>query len=150
MGFLMVKDPNTLLGPQHSTQLLGVIGCNLIWLGCEEFGRVHGFKAFEEFCCPTNVHPVVFTQMCSFYHQDKLQSQTQTNNPVHANSVNEDSLGTSSKDKKPPSPGLETTLGQVWVGNIHEPMCILANLVKVVQGKLTRLLDALPVWLRLG
>ena len=43
VGFLMVKDPNTLLEPQHSTQLLGVIGCNLIQLGCEEFGRVYGF-----------------------------------------------------------------------------------------------------------
>ena len=27
---LMVKDPNTLLEPPHTTQLLGVIGCNLI------------------------------------------------------------------------------------------------------------------------
>ena len=49
VGFLVVKDPpNTILEPQHSTQLLGVItGCNLIWLGCEEFGKVYGFEAFE-------------------------------------------------------------------------------------------------------
>ena len=49
VGFLVVKDPNTLLEPQHSTQLPGVIGCNLIHLGCEEFGKVYGFEAFEEF-----------------------------------------------------------------------------------------------------
>ena len=60
VGFLVVKDPNTLLEPQHSTQLPGVIGCNLICLGCEEFGRVYGFEAFEEFHCPPNIHPVVF------------------------------------------------------------------------------------------
>ena len=30
VGFLVVKDPNVLLEPQHSTQLPGVIGCNLI------------------------------------------------------------------------------------------------------------------------
>ena len=30
VGFLVVKDPNTLLEPQHSTHLPGVIGCNLI------------------------------------------------------------------------------------------------------------------------
>ena len=30
VGFLIVKDPNVLLEPQHSAQLLGVIGCNLI------------------------------------------------------------------------------------------------------------------------
>ena len=50
VGFLVVKDPNTLLEPQHSTQLLGVIGCNLIQLGCEEFRRVHGFDSIKEFC----------------------------------------------------------------------------------------------------
>ena len=72
VGFLVVKDPNTLLEPQHSTQLPGVIGCNLICLGCEEFGKVYGFEAFEEFRCPQNLHPVVFAQMCSFYHQGKL------------------------------------------------------------------------------
>ena len=31
--FLVVKDPNVLLEPQYSTQLPGVIGCNLIRLG---------------------------------------------------------------------------------------------------------------------
>ena len=30
IGFLIVKDPNTFLEPQHSAQLPGVIGCNLI------------------------------------------------------------------------------------------------------------------------
>ena len=34
VGFLVVKDPNTLLEPQHSTQLPGVSRCNLICLGC--------------------------------------------------------------------------------------------------------------------
>ena len=38
VGFLIVKDPNTLLKLQCSTQLLGVIGCNLICLGYEELG----------------------------------------------------------------------------------------------------------------
>ena len=73
VGFLVVKDPNVLLEPQYSTQLLGVIGCNLIQLGCEEFGRMFGFAAFEEFHCPANVCPIVFAQLCSFYHQSKLQ-----------------------------------------------------------------------------
>ena len=40
VGFLVVKDPNVLLEPQHSTQLPGVIRCNLIWLGCKEFWKV--------------------------------------------------------------------------------------------------------------
>ena len=52
VGFLVVKDPNTVLEPQHSTQSPGVIGCNLIQLGCEEFGKVFGFEAFKTFTCP--------------------------------------------------------------------------------------------------
>ena len=52
VGFLVVKDPNSVLEPQPSTQLLGVIRCNLIRLGCEEFGKVFGFEAFETFKCP--------------------------------------------------------------------------------------------------
>ena len=65
----MVKDPNTLFEPPHSTQLPGVIGCNLICLGCEEFGKIYGFDLFEKFQCPQEVHPIVFAQFCSFYHQ---------------------------------------------------------------------------------
>ena len=68
VGFLVVKDPNTLLEPQHSTQLLSVIGCNLIWLGCEEFGRIYGFEPFKTFQCPNGIHPIVFTQFCSYFH----------------------------------------------------------------------------------
>ena len=46
VGFLVIKDPIALFEPQYSTQLLGVIGCNLIRLGCKEFGRLYGFDAF--------------------------------------------------------------------------------------------------------
>ena len=90
VGFLVVKDPNTLLEPQHNTQLPGVIGCNLICLGCEEFGRVYRFKAFEEFHCPPNIHLAVFAQMCSFYHQGKLSEspQTQAASQITSGSIN--------------------------------------------------------------
>ena len=92
VGFLVVKDPNTLLKHQYNTQLPGVIRCNLIHLGCEEFGRVYEFKAFEEFHCPPNTHPVVFAQMCSFYHQGKLSTspQTQFANQINSGPINID------------------------------------------------------------
>ena len=95
--FLIVKDPNTLLKPQHSTQLLGVICCNLIHLGCEEFGRVYGFKPFKKFQCPQGIHPMVFMQLCSFYHQEKLWAQTESSNQGQSNVS---SLGISSETKK--------------------------------------------------
>ena len=100
VGFLVVKDPNVLLEPQYSTQLPGVIRCNLIWLGCKEFGRAYRFNAFEEFCCPANVHPIVFTQLCSFYHQGKLQDLSQTGTKVSSSSVSFGSSETSSSEAK--------------------------------------------------
>ena len=147
VGFLVVKDPNTLLEPQHSTQLPGVIGCNLIHLGCEEFGKVHGFEAFEEFRCPPNIHPVVFAQMCSFYHQGKLSEQPQalSANQIHSGHININTLEISSKVRNQDL-SQESVLGQVWVGNAQQAICILANSMKVVQGrtnKITRQLSCM-------
>ena len=123
MGFLVVKDPNVLLEPQHSTQLLGVIWCNLIWLGCEEFGRLYGFSAFKEFRCPADVHPVVFAQLCSFYLSKQLQDNPQTSTQVGSNSVKFDTSETSSSEakEKVPDTSLDNIIGQVFVGITHEP-----------------------------
>ena len=49
VGFLIVKDPNSLLEPQHSTWLPGIVGCNLMYLVCEELGRIYGFEPFKKF-----------------------------------------------------------------------------------------------------
>ena len=46
VGFLVIKDPNSLLTPPYTTQLPGVVGCNLIQLGCKEFGRVYRISSF--------------------------------------------------------------------------------------------------------
>ena len=107
VGFLVVKDPNVLLEPQYSTQLPGVIGCNLIQLGCKEFGRSHGFNAFEEFCCPDGVHPVVFAQLCSHYHLGKLLGNPQAK--VSSSSVQLSISETSSSEAK------NKFLIQVWI-----------------------------------
>ena len=47
VGFLVVKDLNTVLEPQYTTQTPGVIGCNLIQLGYEELGRCLGLKLLK-------------------------------------------------------------------------------------------------------
>ena len=94
VGYLVVKDPNAVLEPQHSTQPPGVIRCNLIWLGCKEFRKAYGFEAFENFRCPDKVHPLVFAQMCTLYHQGKTQSQSSssTSSSLQSNSVNQSNL----------------------------------------------------------
>ena len=96
VGFLVVQDPKTCLEPKHR-----FIGCNLIQLGCEKFGKVYGFDAFKTFHCPDSVHPLVFAQMCSFYHQGKLSTQTTSNNSQPTNSaINANTLGVTSEAKK--------------------------------------------------
>ena len=147
VGFLVVKDPNTVLEPQHSTQSPRVIGCNLIRLGCEEFGKVFGFEAFKTFKCPNEVHPLVFAQMCTLYHQDKAQTQSvpSTSNSLQSNSISGSSIPiTTSKinfeiKKEDLSPGSETVLGQVWVGSPYKAICIPANSVKVLKGKTSKI-----------
>ena len=79
----MVKDPNTILEPQYGTQFPGVIGCNLIWLGCEEFEESVWVRLLSRnSVVRQTVHLIVFAQMCSFYHQSKLQGQTQPGSKV--------------------------------------------------------------------
>ena len=128
----VVKDLNTLVEPQHSAQLPGVIRCNLIHLGCEEFGRVYGFKKFEEFHFPSNIHLVDFAQMCSFYHQGKLLESTKTQAASQTTSglIN---INTSrnNAEVEETNPGQES----VWVGNTCQAICIPANSMKVVQAR---------------
>ena len=139
-----MKDPGTVLESQYSTRTPGVIGCNLIWLGYEEFGKVHGLEAFETYTCPKEVHPLIFAQMCTLYHQGKDQAKPNlhasnslpkdqqtdtiqvTNSNINFHSITEDLI---------PS---DVTLGQVWVGIPHQVICIPANSVKVIQGRTSR------------
>ena len=143
VGFLVVNDPNVLLEPQHNTQLPGVIGCNLIQLGCEEFGRSFGYEAFEEFRCLESVHPVVFSQHCSHYHQSKLLDGPSTS--VNSNNINVSTSGISSceTDSKVPSSGSDNILDQVWVGVDNKPICIPANSVRIIQGKTNKITKCL-------
>ena len=147
VGFLVVKDPNTVLEPQHSTQSPGVIRCNPIWLGCEEFRMVFGFEAFETFKCPDEVHPLVFAQMCTLYHQGKAQTQSvpSTSNSLQSNSISGSSIPITTSEinfeikREDLSPGSETVLGQVWVGSLYKAICIQANSLKVVKGKTSKI-----------
>ena len=89
---------------------------------------MYGFEAFEEFQCPPNIHPVVFSQMCSFYHQGKLlgSNQTQATSQTTSGIVNINTARISAKVEDT-NPGQEAVLGQVWVGNTYQAICILAN-----------------------
>ena len=137
VGFLVVKDPSTVLESQYSAQTPGVIGCNLIRLGYEEFGKVFRFEAFETFRCPKEVHPLIFTQMCTLYYQSKGQnvqtSSHASNSEIQATTSNINcNLIPKDLDSQ------DAILGQVWIGDPRKVICIPANSVKVVEGKTSK------------
>ena len=90
--------------------------------------------------------------MCSFYHQGKLSPpQTQSANQPNSESIIVNTLEISSKViKEDPSPGLGSVLGQVWVGNTHEAICIPANSMKVLQGKTNKITQWLSCMIEAG
>ena len=101
---------------------------------------MYGFEAFETFTCPKEVHPLIFAQMCTLYHQGRDQAQTdshasnrQQTKSVHV-STSQINFHPSQEDLRP----LDASLGQVWVGSRHQNICIPANSVKVVKGKTSR------------
>ena len=113
---------------------------------------MNGFQAFEEFNCPVGIHPVVCAQMYSFYHQSKLSlPQTQSANQPNSESINVNTSEISSKViKEDPSPGLGSVLGQVWVDNTYKAICILANSMKVLQGKTNKITQWLSCMIEAG
>ena len=142
VGFLVVKDLSTVLESQYSARTPGVIGCNLIRLGYEEFGKVFGFKAFETFRCPKEVHPLIFAQMCTLYHQSKGQNvQTDSHASNSVQQINEIQATTSNINCNLIPKDLDSqdaTLGQVWIGDPRKVICIPANSVKVIEGKTSK------------
>ena len=137
VGFLVVKDPSTVLKSQYSARTPGVIGCNLIRLRYEEFGKVFGFEAFETFRCPKEVHPLIFAQMCTLYHQSKGQNDqtaSHTSNSEIQATTSNINCNLIPKDLDPQ----DTILGQVWIGDPCKVICIPANSVKVVEGKTSK------------
>ena len=88
---------------------------------------------FENFQCPLPVHPVIFSHFCTFFHQERLKDQAKSESQ---DATNVSSSGISLEGKKKDlTKELVTTLGQVWVGESHQPLCIPTNSAKVVTGK---------------
>ena len=126
----MVRDPNKLPEPQHSTQLPGIIGCNPIQLGCEEFGRIYGFELLENFQCPLVTSIPWFSH--SFAHTIsssnfgiKLSLHLSMGN---TNQVSVSTLGVSSEVKDGDlNSEVNAVLGLVWVGDSQQLICIPAD-----------------------
>ena len=81
VGVLIAEEPNQVLDKKHQTRLPGIIGGNLIWLSYDMFVQKYETKGFDSFICPEGVNPLLFLQLCVFYH-----SNVQKNNTLGATS----------------------------------------------------------------
>ena len=68
VGVFITHEPNELLDTCHKTKLPGVVGWNLIKLAFEVFVKNYGVLCLENFDCPTGVSPLLFSQLCVYYH----------------------------------------------------------------------------------
>ena len=68
VGVLITEEPNELLETCHKTKLPGMVGWNLIKLAYEVFVKNYGVLCLENFDCPTGVSPLLFSQLCVYYH----------------------------------------------------------------------------------
>ena len=82
VGVLITEEPNERLQSRHKTKLPGVVGWNLIKLAYEVFVKNYGVLCLEYFDCPTGVSPLLFSQLCVYYHckAGGLQSDSVTLN----------------------------------------------------------------------
>ena len=70
VGMLIVEDPSQVLDKKDQSKLPGIVGWNLIWLSCNVFVEKHGTTGFDSFVCPEGVDPLLFSQLCVYYHSN--------------------------------------------------------------------------------
>ena len=68
--FLITKNPNKVLDPDHRTRLPGIVGWNLVKLAYQEFLKKYNIDVFEDFECWDEVNPLLFSQLCIYYYAD--------------------------------------------------------------------------------
>ena len=76
VGVLIAEEPNQVLDKKHQTRLPGIIGWNLIWLSYDMFIKKYGTTGFDSFICPKGVNPLLFSQLCIYYHSNVRKTNT--------------------------------------------------------------------------
>ena len=87
---LVTRDPNQLLHSKHQTNLLGVMGWNLVHLAFKKLTKFCKVKAFESFYCPNSVNPLLFLQLHFYYHTDVCIIQTSVTYTAHRSIYGQD------------------------------------------------------------
>ena len=130
VGVPITQEPNELLDTDHKTKLPGIIGWNLKKLAYEMSVQKYGVLCMENFDCPTEVSPLLFSQLCVFHHAKQVDFNWTVLplTPMDSSSylkkaqkftINEDGL-----------------LGKVLIGNANKPIYVPGNSALTIPGRL--------------
>ena len=158
VGFLVIKDPGTVVSSAKPLGLPGVVGSNMLRLGVERFVSLYSDKPLKNFERPSSVHPLIFAELCMYYHAKMGESEPQdsqnfrgvsagatANFTTPQNNSESRHLKKNSNFKRKKQNGNKKVLddlgyrGQVMVGNRHQPICIPGNSSKVLVGRADKL-----------
>ena len=110
VGFLILKEPNSVLDRKHHTKLPGIIGRHLILLAYQVLLENYGEEISNSFECPEGINPLLFSQL---YHYAEISKENylgvqsiyhQTSNDIQSNPCKLAHLA-----KKPSHPSLGKT-----------------------------------------
>ena len=59
-----------MLDKKHQSKLPGIVGWNLVQLTYDAFIEKYGTLGFSSFTCLEGVSPLLFSQLCGYYHLD--------------------------------------------------------------------------------
>ena len=144
VGMLIVEDPSQVLDKKDQSKLPGIVGWNLIWLSCNVFVEKHGTTGFDSFVCPEGVDPLLFSQLCVYYHSNtNKNSETGVSSQTVSQQQEQiDPQKTNDLCKKKDQRNFDDVtghIGQVTVGSKKNPICIPGNSVITVLGHTSKI-----------
>ena len=76
IDMLIMEDPKQVLDRKHQTKLPAIVGWNLIQLSYNAVVTKYGTSRFGAFKCQEGVNPLLFSQLCIYYHSDICEGHT--------------------------------------------------------------------------
>ena len=125
---LITQEPNELLDEHHITEFLDIIAWNLIKLAYLVFIQKFGSKSLNHFDCPTDISPLLFSQLFVFHHNKA--------GGIQADSVTINTIGQQQPSKKAQQFSIneDGLLCKVWIGNTSQPICMPGNFALTIPG----------------
>ena len=154
--FLITQNPNYVLDPEHKTRLPRIVGWNWVKLSCQEFLKKYNTDVCEYFECPDGVHPVLFSQLCTYYYDDVVPAVVNeiqdVDGLVYTEEITKNKKGKIIDKKKHQNfiTSADEPVGTVTIGTDHQPICVPGSAVVTVLGKLSKLVEKGPYMVELA